>query len=151
MRTLAESPNYILWNDYETVYLRRKLSSEDIELGYHYGDTCCGLISPEEKWFLAGGEGLSYFDFTRGSVELMRDSKLIFDINVGNKIKANVDQPYFAVHSMRLEDKNTVRILIDPWSHLASTWLLNIPDLQLTKLRDGPSLVEQPYQEAIEF
>jgi hypothetical protein len=81
----------------------------------------------------------------------MRDSKLIFDVNVGNRIKANVDQSYVAVHSMRLENEGNVRILIDPWSHLASTWLLNIADLKLTKLRDGPSLVEQPYQENIEF
>jgi hypothetical protein len=150
MRILDESKNFILYHDYESVYVKRNDSDNKIYIGDHYGDPKCGLIAHTETWFLAGGEGLTFFDFSRGSVELMRDAKLMFDINLG-KIKARVDQPYFSIHSMKLENENAVRILVDPWSDVASTWLLKIKNLELEKLYDGPSLLGQPYQETIEF
>lgn len=152
IRTLAESKNYILCHEYESVYVQHKSSTkEKLYIGSHYGDPKCGIIAPTETWFLAGGEGLTFFDFLQGATEIIRESrKVIRDSE--NRVKRIVDSsPKWWVHSMRLETKYSVRILIDPWDDFASTWLLNIPDLKLTKLRDGPSFIDQPYREEIDF
>lgn len=152
MRVLDESKNLILYNEYESVYIKRKGREEEkFYIGSHYGDPVCGIIAPSESWFLAGGEGLTFFDFLQGSTELMRESRKVIRDSENKIIKVVDSSPKWWVHSMKLETKYSVRILIDPWDIFASTWILNIPDLKLTKLRDGPSLVEQPYREEVEF
>lgn len=152
MRILDESKNYILCHEYESVYVKYKNSSrENIYIGEHYGDPKCGIIGPTETWFLAGGEGLTFFDFLQGSTELMRESRKVIRDPKNRVIKVTDSNPKWWVHSMRLESTYSVRILIDPWDDFASTWLLNIPGLKLTKLCDGPSLIGYPYQETVDF
>jgi hypothetical protein len=149
--TLDETSNFRLFTDYEEVYALDKRSDARFWIGSHYGDAKCGLISPEETWFLAGGEGLTYFGFQKGFIELLREERLVISKNSRGRVKAHFDKKVMFIHSIRLESVDAVRVLVDPWSDQASTWLLNISDLQLTKLRDGPSLVDQPYQEEIDF
>jgi hypothetical protein len=60
------------------------------------------------------------------------------------------EETYF-IHSMRPDGKGQVRILIDPWSGFASTWKLDVKTLSLSKLRDGPSLSDEPYQDEVEY
>ena len=76
MNTLDEPSHYILGHSSETVLLVRKVDGETWVLGEHYGDPTCGLIGPEQTWFLSGGEGLLFFDFARGSTAFMRDNDL---------------------------------------------------------------------------
>ena len=51
------------------------------------------------------------------------------------------------VHAIRYEPSLGVKVLLDPWSDYASTWLLNLETLEIAKLFDSSLLVEQPFQE----
>jgi hypothetical protein len=114
MRILAESKNYFLSHDFENVYVEHKHhGKENYLIGSHYGDPTCGIISPDETWFLAGGLGLSYFDFQRGAVTLMYEDYKVIRNAKGHITKlANPDVHYF-IHSIKLETENSARILVD--------------------------------------
>ncbi len=47
--------------------------------------------------------------------------------------------------------RDNLRVLVDPWSRNASVWRLNPSTGELSKLRDGPDLRDQPYQECIQY
>ena len=138
-KTLAESRNYRLVHEFEKVFLVRKSTGNRTPLADHYGDPLVGLIDEYEQWIITGGEGLVYFDFIRGIQEFFRKG-----------CRPDPEQTYF-VHSMRPEGEGQVRILIDPWSGFASTWVLHVKTLALRKLRDGPSLTDEPYQDEVEY
>lgn len=141
MRVLDESNDFTLYHDYENVYLLNKRTQEKYSLGSHYGDPKSGLISPEQDWFITIGEGLLYFDFQRGLKSLFRSD---FPDFFGKDSSAYI-------HAVRYEPDSGVKILLDPWSDYASTWLLNLETLEVTKLSDSPSLVDQPFREEVEF
>ena len=141
MRILAESQNFVLRHEYEDVSLFDKRTQEKRSLGEHYGDPKAGLISPEQDWFITFGEGLLYFDFERGLKSFFRSG---FVDSWGKDSSA-------FVHAIRYEPSLGVKVLLDPWSDYASTWLLNLETLEIAKLSDSPSLVEQPFQEEVEF
>jgi hypothetical protein len=141
MKTLSESNNYILGNEYEEVILKDKRNKKTHYLGSHYGDPELGLIAPDESWFITAGEGLLYFDFERGLHQFLRKG---FDDHLGK-------DSYAFVHSARIESNESVRVLVDPWSEYASTWLLSIPLLKIEKIKDGPSMVDKPWQEKVTY
>ncbi|MDE6780402.1 MAG: hypothetical protein K2J40_02955 [Ruminococcus sp.] len=55
---LAESKNYIVYNDYEIVLLKNKSDGSEIIIGDFYGDPCGALIDTEEKFILMYGCGV---------------------------------------------------------------------------------------------
>ena len=55
---LAESKNYIVHNDYETVLLKNKSDCSEIIIGDFYGDPCGALIDAEERFILMYGCGV---------------------------------------------------------------------------------------------
>lgn len=141
MKTLSESNNYILAHEFEDVILKDKNNGKTYSLGSHYGDPVLGLIAPDESWFITAGEGLLYFDFKRGLHEFFRK---------GFKDRLGKEESLF-VHSADIESIESVRILIDPWSEYASTWTLFIPSLKLEKIKNGPSMIDKPWQEKVKF
>ena len=141
MKILSESKSFILCHEYEDVFLKDKRNGATHDLGNHYGDPRVGLISPDENWFITAGEGVLYFDFERGLREYLREG---FKDNFGK------DGCAF-IHSARIESSDSVRILIDPWSEHASTWVLSISSLTVTKIKDGPCMDGKPWQEEIEY
>ena len=58
MIKLAESRNYIITSEYETVNLEIKNRNQTIIIGDFYGDPCVALISEDETFCLVGGEGI---------------------------------------------------------------------------------------------
>ena len=58
MIKLAESINYIITSEYETVNLEIKNRNQTIIIGDFYGDPCVALISEDETFCLVGGEGI---------------------------------------------------------------------------------------------
>lgn len=62
-RQLAESENYRVSSEYETVFLTRKsaplrASSRDIYIGDFYGDPCAAVIDAAERFVISVGCGL---------------------------------------------------------------------------------------------
>lgn len=55
---LAESHNYIVYNDYETVFLRKKSGNSVTVIGDFYGDPDGALIDMEERFILMYGCGV---------------------------------------------------------------------------------------------
>ena len=58
MVLLAESENYIVSHEYETVTLRNKITHEEVIIGDFYGDPDLAVISKDEKFCVMGGCGI---------------------------------------------------------------------------------------------
>lgn len=55
---LAESRNYIVYNDYEIVVLKKKSDNSEIAIGDFYGDPNGALTDMEERFILMYGCGV---------------------------------------------------------------------------------------------
>jgi hypothetical protein len=75
-RRLAESPHYAIEHEFETVRVVHKKSGTERELGSHYGDPCAAVIAPDESWFAAGGEGITFLHSELGYREFLRGEQL---------------------------------------------------------------------------
>lgn len=134
MRVLADSPHFLLGHEWENVILVDKLTGNGKSIGSHYGDPKIGLISPDEAWFVTGGEGVLCHRLAQGSFSFLRDGP---------------DNTYF-VHSMRFEGPLVLRVLIDPWSNKASVWQIDLATTTIRKLHDGP-FIEGACEENVPF
>jgi hypothetical protein len=142
-RVLAESEHFVLVHEYESAAIVERSTREQRDAGDHYGDPTCGLIAPDESWFATGGEGIVVVT-TSGLREYLRRGHFPESVNVRAP-------EYFSISSMRAVDSETIRILVSPWSAFASVWILKPVTGELTKLRDGPDLRDQPYRKEVEF
>jgi hypothetical protein len=143
LHVLAESRQFVLGNSYESVVVVRKADSSQFAAGEHYGDPKVGLISPSEEWFVTGGEGLLCYSVSAGLQSFFRQG--CPPVPAGTKVR------YWPVHSARFESESVVRVLIDPWSEYASVWELDLKSSSISKLREGPRLHGQPYQDVVHY
>ncbi len=150
-KILAESESYILKRDYEHAKLQHKQSKEKIMVGDHYGDPCCGLIAPDESWCITGGDGLILW-FLEGNMwtgfrtresGAQRNQLQFKNPEDMRWLRSSTEDICRFVHDMKLVDSKSVRILLDPWSDYASTWLLDIETKTLAKVADGPNMQDQ--------
>ena len=114
------------------MFLIDRRTKREHRIGDHYGDPAVAAISPDEQWFVTGGEGVIAFSLQSGEHEFFR-------------------RPALFVHSLRFADARHVRVLIDPWSDEASVWTIDLDAMTTTKLHDGPSLAEEPYCSEVEY
>jgi hypothetical protein len=138
---LAESHNFVLGHSYESVVVIRRADSSQLVAGEHYGDPKVGLISPNEEWFVTGGEGLLCYSVNAGLQSFFRQGC--------PPLPAGTQVQYWPVHSARFESESVVRVLIDPWSEHASVWELNLNSGFTSKLGEGPHLHGQPYRDVV--
>lgn len=127
LHPLAESQRYLLGHVYEEAQAFDKLNAQTLVVGEHYGDPTSGLISPDELWFISGGEGVQCYSLTerkihtffrRGFPPLSPDSRA----------------PYWPVHVITLVAPQKIRIEIDPLSEFDSTWELELDTLSLSRV-----------------
>ena len=71
-RVIAESSRHVIGHLFEAAIVVDKTSGREIDLGSHYGDPAAALIAPDGRWFIAGGEGLTYFSEQTGLIEFLR-------------------------------------------------------------------------------
>jgi hypothetical protein len=71
-RAIAESSRHVVGHTFEAAIVVEKMSGREYDLGSHYGDPKVALIAPDEEWFIAGGEGLTYFSERTGLLEFLR-------------------------------------------------------------------------------
>ena len=113
-----------------------RATGQETSAGDHYGNPTCGVIAPDESWFVTGGDGLVVFTFDGGEKTYLR----------------HLTPPdFYSVMAMRLETPTSVRFLADPWSERASVWTFAPLTGELHKLHDGPDLREEPYRDEVEF
>ncbi len=108
-----------------------KRNGKEFRLRAHYGDLTCGLIDEENKFCIVGGEGLSSFFFETNKEHNFLDNKCI--------------------HSMKQNNDNSIKILIDPWSNDPGVWILDIVTLSISKISSTPDLRDLPFQEYIDY
>jgi len=147
--TLADSSSFQIYHVDEAVLLINKSNGGEWQIADHHGDPTCAVIAADGTWFAVGGEGVTLFDFDRGGQDYFRrrgvsESELEPEFRQSGK-------EYWGVHDMRLEADGGCRFLFDPWSDYASVWRLNIAASAFTKLRDGPSLKDEPWREGVDF
>ena len=131
---MAESSNFILAHEYESVFVINRATGEQTHAGDHYGDPQCGVIFPDESWFATGGDGVAIFNFQKGMQNYLRNG-----------------QPHYFISAMRYEPPNSIRILVDPWSDIPSVWILTPTTGDLIKLHDGPDLRNEEYRGNVSY
>lgn len=62
---LAESSNYIIYNEYEIAYLKHKGFSNKVRVAEMYGDPIGAYISDDEKYCLIFGCGIVVYKLCR--------------------------------------------------------------------------------------
>lgn len=125
-RILATSENLLLIGSYEQVFvLDPRDGGERRFAGDHVGDPDGGLIDPGEGWVASYGEGLQLLLLEDGPHRLL-------DTGFGEDGASAAP-----VVAARL-DGSGIRLLVDPWSRDASTWLVQPLGLSIQKLCDGP-------------
>ena len=64
IKYLAESKNYKVTSEYEsvTLHLKNKLLKQSVYIGYLYGDPDCAIISKDEKYLVVAGCGLLIYN-----------------------------------------------------------------------------------------
>lgn len=129
---LAESNDYVLEHEYETVFAYCRANRELAIVGDHHGDPSCGVIAIDGSWFAVGGEGVSVFTRSGEANTFLRD-------------------PLCHVSAMKLDENDSIRVLVDPWSDNASVWRLTPSTGDLAKLRDGPDLRGEPFQKNVPY
>lgn len=142
-KILAESTHFTLGHAYESVSVIYKANGLSFLAGQHYGDPVSGLITPDEVWFVTAGEGLQCYSHESGLQAFFREGFA--------PLAEQSSELCWHVHSVRLESSRLLRVLIDPWSKFASVWQLDLNELSLAKLSDGPLLSDTPYRDDVAY
>jgi len=128
-KPIDETDLYVLFKEYEDVFLFEKDSNRELWRTSIYGEATCGLIGLSNEWLIAGGE------------------KIILWKN--EKLTELEDEDLKFTHSMRQTGENEVEILTDPWSDHSAIWKFNIITESKLKIRDFNEYIGKVYTENV--
>ena len=126
LRLLAESTNFMLAHNYESVVVVDKRDGSTRNAGDHYGDPIAGLITPDERWFVSVGEGVQCFSAEGRLLTFFRRGHPPFD-------PTSETSAWFS-DAVVLSDTHTLRVTIDPNSVESSVWQIDLITGIVTKL-----------------
>ncbi|MFD2564787.1 hypothetical protein [Aquimarina rubra] len=129
IKPIDETDLYVLFKEYEDVFLFEKDSNRELWRTSIYGEATCGLIGLSNEWLIAGGE------------------KIILWKN--EKLTELEDEDLKWTHSMRQTGENEVEILTDPWSDHSAIWKFNIITESKLKIRDFNEYIGKVYTENV--
>lgn len=129
MNILCETDELILENKYEATRLKVKSTGKVLLEEDFYGDPCCGLIDAKNRWAIVAGDHLTIW--------------------TSKQIQRIENENIQGVHALRLKDAETVEILIDPWSEISAIWELNIPTVEIRKVKDFDAYKEKEYSDEV--
>jgi len=129
MRVLSETNNLILCHEFEVAWLKDKSTGKELFRDEFYGDPECGLIDGNNNWAVVAGEHLTIWS------------------NNQINILSNPDLKW--VSAIRNKARNTIEVLIDPWSKESAIWEIDINTLNTKKIRDFSDYKEKEYTEDI--
>jgi hypothetical protein len=133
-KILAESPSYILGNEFEYGYIIEKKTKSNIYLGSSYGDFAFGTVDKSEQWALL----LGHSSYLWTPIEILKLSAVH---SASGRI---FGWPYTARQINDFE----VEILDDPWSDNPNIYLLNVKEKSINRIRDFKK-VEIPYDDKL--
>src|SRR5581483_9226391 len=112
LHPLAESAHYLLGHERETVLLIEKASGSRTAVGNHFGDPQAGVVTPDEAWFVSGGEGVLCHRLNGELLTFFRAGHPPFlpgQSPVGQPAKTADDESLrFYVHGLRLDGRGNV-------------------------------------------
>jgi hypothetical protein len=130
-RPLDETDIYVLFQEFEDVFLFEKDSNSELWRTSMYGDAICGLIGLSNEWVIAGG------------------AELILWKN--NHLKFIQDKDLQWVYDVRHTGENEVQLLTDPWKENAAVWRFDILTEEKNKIRDFPDYLTKEYTDKVEW
>lgn len=120
MVNLDETDKLCLSHLYEYVELFDKDMNQILLTDDFYGEPTCGLIDVNNEWVVIAGKHLTLWTNNEGLSEITK-----FET-----------KEFCWIQQLRLIDRDTLQILLDPWSEYASIWQLTIFDKALHKMSD---------------
>jgi hypothetical protein len=130
-KIIEETTKYVLGYLWEHAYLYNKMTNEEIFLCEFYGICDAGVINDEEDWCVVGGDIIAIW--SNGKISIIDKYELKW------------------VNDIRIKNRNTVEILIDPWSNDSAIWELNVEDNTFRKIRNFDKYKERPYTVDVEW
>ena len=135
MIILDETEKLCLSHLYEHVQLLDKKNNQILFTDDFYGDPSCGLIDISNKWSIVAGKHLTLWTYHEGVSDITK-----FET-----------QKFCDIAQLQIIDKNTIKILIDPWSEFSAIWQLVISDKSLSKTSDFTTYKNLPYTDDISW
>lgn len=125
MKTLFETVSLRVAFEHEEAYLLDKPIGATLLTDIFYGDPECALIATDESWAVIAGDHVTGWTPQRWQ-----------------RIEA---EGLEWICALRQKDRNTVELLVDPWSELAAVWEIDIELFTATKIRPFPNYRDRPF------
>lgn len=142
MRELVRTAGYAIRAEFEDVEVVGLRCGTRWSLGDHYGDASCAVITPDERWFVSGGYGITCRRLDSGILHFFRPgTPPVWPCEFGGAPDAAF------VRDLRVGPDGSVLVLVDPWSEFASIWRLGLDPVRVDFVQRGPDLRGTPYSE----
>ena len=126
---LAEGDMYVLFKEFEDVFLFEKDTNKELWRISLYGDATGGLIGLVNDWVVVGGEKLIIW--SEGKLETIEDSELTW------------------IFDLRQIGDDEIEILTDPWTSNSAIWSFDIISKRKVKIRNFNDYVDKPYSDNV--
>ena len=126
MKILAQSKNFIIQNEYESVFLTKKGSK--IIIGDFYGDPKDAIIDFKERWGVVVGCGLIIYYF-REPFEAYSEKKS----SQWDELFRTKDDEWW-IETVYQVSENEIRFVVDPNSEYRELYQLDVSNLKYQKL-----------------
>lgn len=135
MIILDETDKLCLSYLYEDVKLLDKKSNKILFTDSFYGDPSCGLIDADNRYSIVGGKHLTLWTCYDGH----------------SKVTKFETHEFSNIERLRSIDRDTIEILIDPWSEFGAIWQLNISNKSLSKISSFVEYKNKAYTDDISW
>lgn len=129
-RKLAESWNYLITYEYETVYLYIKNSDKKIVIGDFYGDPEVAIISRDESYCAIGGCGIIIYYLK----EPFKEFEYNKDCNQWKEVLRNPKDIWWIEDIIENVNSKTINIVVDTYDELrAGIYEVNLINYDVKK------------------
>lgn len=128
-KPLDETDMFVLFQEYEDVFLFEKDSNSVIWRTSMYGEATCGLIGLSNEWVIVGGKELILWK--NNSFKIINDAELQ------------------CIHDVRYIEDSKINILTDPWSDHSAIWQFDVIKEEKLKIKDFPFYKSGAYTEEV--
>ncbi len=130
-RLLDETDMYVLFQEFDNVFLFEKDSNSEIWRTSMYEGATCGLIGLTNEWALIGGDE--------------------FIIWKNDRLKSVTDPDLRWIHDFKRIGETEVSILTDPWKEDSALWQFDVYTEEKIKIRDFPDYQLKAYTKDVEW
>jgi hypothetical protein len=125
---LAESANYRVYSEFETVFLERP-GGPAVVIGDFYGDPECAIIDRQERWCIVAGCGLILYRFQKP----FREYDCSTVCNQWTELFRERSDVWWISSVTQIND-DVVALELSPNEKHAGTWELNVTDMSVRRV-----------------